>query len=220
LLVSPTEQKLKELGTVSSLPEQYGADFLFPGKDGLVGVQRKEIRDLVASLHDGRLAKELGQMKSLAQAILLVEGEVRWSSSGNLMAIRRPFTRAQWYGVMFSVQSSGLWVISTDGVDESRIVLPLVEKWLQKNRHGSLAGRPNPNGDWGTVGSRDWGIHLLQSFQGIGAETAGRIYDYFEGVPLGWMVSQGELQNVKGVGKGRAETLYRALGSRLRPGEK
>jgi ERCC4-type nuclease len=214
VLVSPSEHRLKGLGKVSSQPEKFGCDFLFVGAGGLVGVQRKEVKDLVASLHDGRLAKELGQMKGLAQGIVLIEGEVRWTNSGTILGLRTSFTRTQLYGVVFSIQSGGVWVITTGGLEETRQVLPLVESWLRKQRHGSLSGRPNPQGDWGHVGSRDWGVHLLQSFNGIGFEVAGRIYDHFGGVPLAWTVGEDKLMEVRGVGKGRAEVLVNALRAR------
>ena len=212
MLVSPTEQRLKGLGKSSSLPERYGADFLFASINGLVGVQRKALKDLVASLHDGRFAKELGQMGGLAGAILLIEGEARWSSSGQMMGIRAEFTVSHLLGVLLSVQSKGIWVIQTASLDETRLVLPLVEKWVGKHRHGSLMHRPNPQGEWGHVGNRDWGVHLLQSFNGMGYGTSGNVYDHFGCVPIKWAVTKEELMEVKGVGKGRAEALFKALG--------
>ncbi len=212
MLVSPTEQKLRSLGKSSSLPEKYGSDFLFPSVNGLVGVQRKELKDLVASLHDGRFAKELGQMGSLSLGIVLIEGEIRWTRDGQLMGMRGEFTRAQLYGVLFSTMASGLWVIQTHSLEETGIILPLIEKWLQKKRHGTLSNRPNAKGEWGSVTSREWGVHFLQGFQGIGAEVAGRIWDHFGGVPVAWNVGREELERVKGVGKGRSEVMYRALG--------
>jgi len=67
MLVAPTEpMTLKALGTVSLVPEDYGSDFLWASPVfGLVGVQRKEASDFVASVMDGRLDKELAQMKQL-----------------------------------------------------------------------------------------------------------------------------------------------------------
>lgn len=211
MLVSPTEHKLADMGKASSVPEKYGADFLFISAGGLVGVQRKELRDFVSSTNDGRLAKELGQMNQLSLGILVLEGEARWTREDQMVGVRVKFTRPMFYGLVFATMQSGVWVLQTSGIQGTRELLPLLEKWLSKRRHSGIASRPNPAGEWGRVGSRDWGSHILQSFQGIGAETAGRIYDHFGGVPLAWSVSRKELEEVKGVGKGRSETLYRAL---------
>lgn len=151
-------------------------------------------------------------MGGLAGAILLVEGELRWTGDGQLVGVRSPFTLAQYLGVLLATQSRGIWVLSTTGLTETKLLLPLIELWLKKHRHGSLMHRPNATGEWGNVGNKDWGVHMLQSFQGIGHDTAGKIYDHFGGVPIEWTVTMEELMSVKGVGKGRAETMYRALG--------
>jgi DNA excision repair protein ERCC-4 len=208
--VSSTEPKiLRELGTASTLPEKYGADFLMVTRIGLVGVQRKEVSDLIASLQDGRLSKELGQMRSLALGVVIIEGVPQWSRDGYLLSARS-FRKSQWDGVCFSIQAEGLWLVRTSGVSETASSLASLESWLSKERHG-IRTRPKANGAWGTADNREWGIHLLQSFPGIGADTAANIYDYFEGVPLIWLVNALQLQEVKGVGRGRAEKMFESL---------
>lgn len=212
MLVSPTEpRELRELGTVSTLPEKHGADFMFASMVGTVGVQRKEVNDLIASLHDGRLGKELGQLNSLDLGVLIIEGSPHWSRDGFLLSARS-FTKTQFLGVLFSVQAQGLWCMNSANLLESGQLLISLEKWLSKDRHGLIRNRPKAKGEWGTANNREWGIHLLQSFNGIGPEVAARIYDSFDGVPLAWTVTKIDLQAVKGVGKVRAEKMISALG--------
>ena len=58
---SPSEPKeIKILGTVSAECEDRGADILFwsPADGGWLGIQRKEMQDLVGSIGDGRLAEQ------------------------------------------------------------------------------------------------------------------------------------------------------------------
>jgi len=214
MLVSPTEPALlKDIGRVSSTPEQYGVDFLWASRVGLVGVQRKEINDLVASLRDGRLAKEMGQWGKLDIAVLIVEGKMLWSTEGYLLSTRQ-FTKAQLLGVLFSVQMTGAWSLQTETLGDTSLVVKSLETWLSKDRHGSLRTRPKAQGSWGTADNREWGIHLLQSFSGIGAEVAGRIYDSFGGVPLAWTVDEVDLMTVPGVGPVRATRMIDSLGER------
>lgn len=209
--ISPTEPSaIKLLGTVSSLPERYGADVLLLTPLGTVGVQRKECTDLVKSVHDGRLAKEVAQLQALSIAILIVEGKWRWTVDGQSLTARG-WSRASHRGLMLSLQSSGLWVEYTDGLDDTIAFISQLEKWATKPRHVSTRTRPNPSSSWGKAGSRDWGVHLLQSFDGIGADIAGRIYDEFGGVPLRWSVTAEDLLTVPGIGKKRAATLMEAL---------
>lgn len=203
---------LRELGKTSLVPESYGVDFLYHSPVfGLVGVQRKEIKDLIASVRDGRLAKELAQMKQLQVAMLCIEGRVQWSQDGSLTTSYTPWTMSQHLGIIFSMQLAGLWIATTASVDETSKLLSVFGRWITKQRHHGVVARPNPKDEWGRAGNRDWGIHLLQSFNGIGAETAGNMYDHFGGLPLAWTVSEMDLLDVKGIGKGRAKELIKSL---------
>lgn len=215
MLVSPAEPKqLRDIGLTSSVPERFGVDFLFNSPMcGSVGVQRKEVSDFVASAYDGRLVKELAQMKPLGLAVLLIEGRIQWTNDGNLLHSRAKWTRAQHLGSLWSIRLQGYWIDSTDSMPETIAWLSSFVKWTSKDRHTGLKSRPGPsvNSVWGKADSRDWAIHLLQGFPGIGAETAGSMYDHFGGVPLTWTVDEKDLLQVKGVGRGRAKQLVESL---------
>lgn len=177
---------------------------------GTIGVQRKECKDLVRSVHDGRLAKETAQMQELRVAVLVVEGNWRWTRDGQSLTVPG-WSRRGHRGLMLSLQSAGFWVESTDGQDDTIEFISELNRWAQKERHVSTRTRPNPSSSWGTVGSRHWGIHLLQSFPGIGVDLAGRIYDKFGGVPVRWNCTMEDLLQIDGIGPRRAETLLAAL---------
>ena len=211
MFVAPSEPKsLQGLGTYSRLPEEMGCDFLIPCPLGLVGVQRKEIHDLIASRSDGRLSRELAQMKQLDIAILLVEGRLKWTSDGQLSTSRSKWTRAQHLGLLFSIQSTGLWVNSSQDIQESLAYLSQLESWMMKKKHAGIMTRPKPTTLWGTRNDRDWGIHVIQSFDGIGPGVAGAIFDRY-GVPLRWTVSKEDLESVAGVGPKRARKMWETL---------
>ena len=212
MLISPTEpEPLRALGRTSAIPERYGCDFLLLTKHlGQVGVQRKELSDLVASVYDGRLAKELDQMQALGQAILLLEGKPQWTVDGSLIS-RGQWTKAQHRGTLWSIHSRGLWIDTVASQAESIEYLSLLTRWCQKDRHHQLRSRPKAKSVWGTVGDRDWGIHLLQSFPGVGYETAASIFDKCGGVPLAWTVKPSELEGVDGLGKKRVGKLVELL---------
>lgn len=212
MLISPSEPPLlKELGKVSSAPEKLGADVLFTSPIfGSVGVQRKEITDLIASVADGRLERELGQMKSLGLAVLVIEGRLNWTVDGSLMSTSS-WTLAQHRGLLWSVQSRGYWIGSTDGLTDTCSYISSFATWATKSRHNSLSTRPKAKGQWGFATNRDWALHLLQSFNGIGVEVAGRIYDHFGGVPIAWTVDERDLQQIPGIGATKADRLIASL---------
>lgn len=211
MLIAPSEPaSLRTLGTYSPLPESLGCDFLVPCPSGMVGIQRKEIHDLIASRADGRLARELAQMKQLDIAILLVEGRLRWTSDGVLSTSRSKWTRSQHLGLLFSVQSGGVWINSSESIQESREYLLQLEKWFMKTTHKGLMTRPKPQTIWGDRQDRDWAIHTIQSVDGVGPEMAGRIFDMY-GLPFTMTVSVEDLLKVDGIGRKRAEKIVRAF---------
>jgi ERCC4-type nuclease len=214
VLVSPTEPALlRKLGTTSLVPEQYGVDFLWTSPHfGLVGVQRKEVKDFVASVRDGRLTKEVGQMKSLGLSMLVLEGKATWTNDGMATFTQQSWTTSQHYGTLWSLQSQGCWISTTISLQETSELLQRFLKWAAKQRHSSLASRTTPSPDeWGTVGNREWAIHLLQGFKGIGPVQAAAIYDWFDGVPISWDVDAIELVQIPGIGEKRAEAMINAL---------
>lgn len=211
MFVSAAEPaSLRTLGQYSPLPEQYGSDFLILCPVGMVGVQRKEVHDLIASRADGRLARELAQMKQLDVGVLLIEGRLKWTGDGVLISSRSKWTRAQHLGMMFSIQSTGIWQTSTESIMESREYLLALESWMMKETHKGLNTRPKPQTQWGSRNDRDWGIHAIQSVDGVGPEMAGRIFDTF-GLPFKCSVTVEELLTVDGIGKKRAEKIVRAF---------
>lgn len=215
MLVSAAEPaSLRTLGQYSPLPEQFGADFLIPCSLGMVGVQRKEIHDLIASRGDGRLARELAQMKQLDIAILLVEGRLKWTSDGQLSSSLTKWTRAEHHGMLFSIQSTGTWVNSSADLGDSREYLGLLERWLMKEKHKGINTRPKPTTLWGSRNDRDWGIHVIQSFDGIGPGVAGNLFDMY-GLPIKWTVSREDLEKVPGVGKKRATKMWETLNGEI-----
>lgn len=56
----------------------------------------------------------------------------------------------------------------------------------------------------------EWGIHVIQSFDGIGPGVAGAIFDRF-GLPIQWTVTKADLESVPGVGKKRASKMWETL---------
>ena len=93
---------------------------------------------------------------------------------------------------------------------DSREYLAALEKWFMKATHKGIMTRPKPSTLWGSRTDRDWGIHVIQSFDGIGPGVAGAIFDRF-GLPIKWTVTKEELESVPGVGKKRAMKMWATL---------
>jgi len=214
LLISPTEPApIKALGTTSSKPEKYGVDVLWFARKLKFGVQRKRFPDdFLASLHDGRLQRELAQMQALDGRFLVVEGYGMWTTH-NLL-IEAPFSKQALFALFASFeQEFGVPAIRVKDMDETILAVQSLEAWSKKEEHRSLLQRPGPPKDkWGRRDSKAWGLHLLQSFPGIGPKQAERIWEKYGGVPLRWEVSgPKELMEIEGIGKVKAQQLWEAL---------
>lgn len=214
MLLSPTENSLRKLlpqAVTSLVPETHGADILLATRMGLIGVQRKEVKDLITSVLDGRLDKELAQMKSLDVGILLIEGRLLWSGDGLALGIHGRWTKAQQTGVELSTQLKGVWVMKSDSLQGTIEFLSLLTKWASTDRN-TLSSRTGPISPWGHKTNLDWLIHLVQGIEGVGPKLAKVIVDRF-GCPFQWIpeVTPLSLMTLEGIGHGRAEKIYNAL---------
>lgn len=212
ILVSPTERGLlSKIGKSSSVPEKKGVDAFWISNGKQWGVQRKEFpNDFVASMRDGRLAKELAQMARLDVAILLIEGYGTWTNDGQ--NLEQAISKQQlWNYIVSASLARGIIVYQVASEADGAAFIGSVYEWSRKPVHRSLMSRPKPVGKWGQRGNRDWELHVLQSFEGIGPGVAGKILDHFGGLPLAWTVGVDEMMKVDGIGKKRAEALTRSL---------
>jgi ERCC4-type nuclease len=178
-----------------------------------VGIQRKEISDLIASLADGRLAREVAQMQSLDQRMLIVEGPIRFTNDGEMMD--RPFgqklTKKQWKGLLWSIRLKDIWVEFSESVDDTIEILSWFEEWIRRDKHQSLERRPGPLSMWGNPTNEDYQRHLLMGLPGVGPELAERLRAKFGGVPWQWTINYEDLLNVDGIGAKKARSIYDSL---------
>jgi ERCC4-type nuclease len=213
VLISPTEPpQLKALGRVTNRPETFGADVMFRAGGMWCGVQRKEIKDLIGSLDDGRLLKQVAQMQELGRRLFVVEGRLRWTLDGQLADQRfgRGLTKKRYYRLLYTIQEKGVRVVHTDNVAETVEIVGWWRDWCRKEKHTSLGQRSAPVSTWGRRSNKDWACHLVSGIEGVGPELAARIVDQY-GVPFQWGIEKGELEKVKGIGKVKAAKIWKAL---------
>lgn len=221
IFVAPTEPApFKVLGASSTLPEEYGVDFLWQSELGIVGVQRKQFpSDFLASVHDGRLNREYAMMKGLDVAILMLEGRATFTTEGLLIRDRNDkrngWTKQQHRHYLHAVQLRGIQVCSTDSIGDSIDYLMGMQVWTDKADHNSLETRPGPTGSgWGRITNVDYQQHLLQGLPGVGPKMAKAIIAKL-GMPFRISVGVEELMTVDGIGKRKAEQIVRVFAGNI-----
>lgn len=222
MLVSASEKSpfLRALGKLSDRPERFGCDVLAVAGGRWLGIQRKAIQDLLASLWDGRLTTERAQWDRLlnqlgGRVVLVVEGKMTWSTDGELMGVYgKGWNRRDYRRLVYSVQRQGAQVFRTDDQkDTAELIEDLIAYHNQKRTGSRYKGRPNPKGRWGTPSSRDWMVWVITSFgENIGSTRAEALLDHFGGrIPARWEFEYEELLEIPGWGKKTADQLWRAL---------
>lgn len=214
MIISNTEPlKLRKLGTVSTFPEEFGCDLLMAANGSWAGVQRKEVKDLLGSIGDGRLGEQILKMQTgLEYRMLVVEGSLTWTLDGELAGQTwgRGITRPNMRKLLWSIRAAGVWVEWTDGLDDTVQLVQAFEQWCRKGQHSSLGARAGVRSSWGKANNRDYQLHLLQGLPGVGVELAGRILDTV-GMPFGWRVGRDELLGVEGLGPKKVEKMMEAI---------
>ena len=218
MLISPTEpEPLRRLGTVGDLPERLGADFLMWDQvsGGWLGVQRKEMKDLIASIGDGRFAEQIVKLKQTNTPVLVLEGDGKWDRDGKWDTGYGTYKWATLEKLLMSVQRMGVQVARTRrmvGPCSTAEWLVGMEEWCLKVEHTALANTRGPVAKtWGTANDRDYQRHLLLGLEGCGPKLADDILDTI-GMPLTWKEGALEgLLTVKGVGPKKVEKWSRAL---------
>lgn len=194
--------------------EERGCDFLAVGKTGLFGIQRKAVKDLVASIQgDDRMCVELGQLagSDLAHFIMVIEGD--WAFDRNGVSMTTGYSRAQYEGVMLSLQAEhGAIVMHTESVAETAETLLRLESWMQKSHHGSLQVRKKSRAAWGTPALKEFRIHWWQTFPGVSYGRAVMLDAHFGGrLPFEFTCTQDDLLACKGIGAVTAGKIWKAL---------
>lgn len=218
VLISPTErwdhQTAFPGSVVSSVPEQYGSDILIVTTHGKLGIQQKTFPDdFFASMSDGRLHKELLQMKALDIAVLLLNGMPAYTSEGYLVDARY----SSWTDIAVRNLQRSLSIIHQVYIEwaaTGQQAVTIAREWVvyMNKTHQGFSARPKPEtNSWGKTSSKDWGIHLLQSFPSVGPKRAAAIFEKFGKAPLKWECTVEELEEVEGVGSITAQKLMNAL---------
>ena len=216
IYLSPTEHDLAKVlpdARYSSLCEANGCDILAYSSRGLLGIQRKTVGDLESSLHDGRFHYQLAQIRSSSivthRFVILELDRSRVTTDGRRF-IDSALTTDGIRTVAVKCFLNDTLLIESSDLSETVTLIERLVSYIESDGANRFV-RPKPSGNaWGTRSSRDWSIHLLQSFPGIGPTTAAAIYDTV-GIPFQWSVTESDLTSIPGIGKATAQRLLAAL---------
>jgi ERCC4-type nuclease len=217
ILISPSEpaelrQMLKAVN--SPLCERLGCDLLAPTTRGLLGVQRKELSDFIASLEDGRLAREIPLLvNGTTLPVLLLEGQFRFNTDNHLQFGTRPtrYTRQGVHNLIRSISyCNGVSVeYSADLADTPVIIGELID--FINREHKSLLKRPKLQGAWGKPTPHESLGYFYQGIDGVGVVLAQALMKKYSCPTDLINASFNDLQALPQIGKQRAEKIFMFL---------
>lgn len=193
------------LWEVDSLPERKGVDFLWRACGRWHGLQRKEVMDLLASLNDGRLRKERGQMASfIDMPHIALEGRINYTTDGLMVTSGWGGTveRQVFWKRLLSLQHAGIAVTRTDNAEQTCQLVVCQYLWSLKAEHTTAGVRPKPPAEWGKRTNSEFIQYVLESVDAIGPKRAKLIIEGLGRLPIKATCSAEELLAIPGIGPG------------------
>ena len=216
----PEDVKLAfgDQGIVMPLP---GFDFLLYTRQGRVAIERKSMPgDLLASVSDGRLAREITNMKlrSEFQVLLLGPGQLVYDK--DLYVTEQGFTRGwtKWglENLLRTIQyTEGLYLEPPLGyvydLPEMVRTVQEIQQYFDCTHHTSTRGRDKLNSDWLVPTAFERVSHFYQGLPSISVVRAQTLAKAFPR-PMQLYEADGEaLRMVKGIGPKLSKRIYNFL---------
>ena len=209
--VSPTEPPdLRNMADVVSMhPEDFGADILIHGVAHSVAIQRKEVNDLISSLSDGRLAEQVVKLQRADLALILIEGPLHWTTTGDLVTNGwgESVSRLRWDRMLLTLASAGVLVVEVQDYAATKDFCTHACKWSDTTDHSTLQPKGSKvQGSWGERRVEHYQLAMLTTMPGIGIELAKRILST---VGFPFTLNESDLNSVRGLGDKKLEQLRR-----------
>jgi ERCC4-type nuclease len=216
ILVSGAEPpELRMLGQSTNATEDLGVDFMFTSPAfGVVGIQRKAFPgDLLSSMADGRLGKELIQMGPLDLRILLVEGVPIFTDRGDLIYDYGRMNKKSLISFQMSLLAHhGVFTLWTQSLTDTTKVIPMIYEYCQNASSSSSLTARTRKQRWGDGGSMEYARFMAEGIPGLGRKRAQALVDKFNGLPIRLTATREELLEIEGIGPKMADSIIRALG--------
>jgi ERCC4-type nuclease len=165
-----------------------------------VGAERKQVKDFVASLIDGRIFPQLRSLKSAySRPLLIIEGENLLLTGG--------ISREALLGTMASILIDyGVPIVSTKDEHETAALLMAIA------RREHDAGRiPAIRGEKGSMSISERLQFIVEGLPHVSGTLSQRLLSHFGSVERIVQASAEELAKVKGIGKGTAQEIFSTL---------
>jgi len=216
IITSNEPQKIKDL-FVGWIEMPMHFDFMLYTNKGTVGIERKAVpSDLIASVDDGRLRKELIAMREECDfQVIMLHGIMRFDSNSQLILGNKRRSRWTRTGIR-NLRRTLEWVEGcyVEQVPNDRELVEAIEDlqyYLDKGKHLSLKGRPGIQRDWILPTKVERVLHFYDGIPGIAPVRAKALALAFPEPMSIYEASIDNIAGVQGIGKPTAKKIYNFL---------
>ena len=166
-----------------------------------IGVERKNVDDFLGSLIDGKLFKQMAQLRdAYSRPVLILEGE-------NLLT-KRNISHNAIFGSLASIAVDfGIPVLATKDASETADLLKVIAQREQREDKKAVAVR----GEKTQMSLRERQQFIVEGLPNVSAVIAKRLLSHFGSVKDIANATEEELLEVKGVGKNIASDIIKLL---------
>ena len=166
-----------------------------------IGVERKNVDDFLASLIEGKIFKQMAQLRdAYSRPVLILEGE-------NLLT-KRNISHNAIFGSLASITVDfGIPILATKDASETADLLKVIAQREQREDKKAVAVR----GEKTLMSLRERQQFIVEGLPNVSAVIAKRLLSYFGSVKDIANATEEELLEVKGVGKNIASDIIKLL---------
>jgi Fanconi anemia group M protein len=192
---------VRNLATKGAFIEPYQLDVGDYVLSSRIGVERKKVDDYLESLINGKLFKQIAQLRdAYSRPVLILEGK-------NLLT-KRNINHNAIFGSLASITVDfGIPVLKTNNSSETADLLKIIARREQREDNKSIAVR----GDKSQMSIRERQQFIIEGLPNVSSVIAKRLLAHFGSIKGIINASEKELTEVKGVGKHIATDIINIL---------
>ena len=196
-----------------------GWDMCLYTEAGVIGIERKKVPDdLLASVQDGRLNREILAMREETQIqILLLHGRINYNPNGSLKTWRNRPQRYNWSrkGITNLLRTiryvEGLYVEEAKNNAELVQLVYDLQLYFDQKHHLSIKSRPRIETSWFLPSHAERVIYFYSGLPGIATIGAKKFYDKFPSPLELFGASVEQIAEISGIGKSTATSVHNFL---------
>jgi len=206
------KKAMGEMAIAANIPYDFQ---LYPTRFMVAAERKRMPSDLIASVQDGRLARECAAMREDAEyRVLLCEGRCHYTADGHLKmgGVDSRWTRTAIRNLLRSVRYvEGVDVEFTDSIPDTVAALVELHNYFDQPQHTSIRSRQRIESDWPYPTYQERYIYWLQGLPHINIRRARSIAAAYD-TPAAVVAAaiDGSL-HVKGIGRITAQAISRFL---------